>query len=227
MPMSTGMTSHFATRAIRFAEEQPFARSAATRAVMDSSVCVTPWAITPLSAHSTTSARRLMLKRPLPTAAAMRVTRSSRSPRLFRGLATWLQRFSDSFSAFLSGPGMRELIFCRSSDTISSFSLSVSVRAARRPGAGKFRACAAAGFAGGLKSRMETHRRRNMSVRGNCFSVFPRCFINQYQTRRAGERVMPRRTSPSGGAASAGCRKTAPEAPDRTEVIRGRQSGRS
>ena len=151
MPMSTGMTSHFATRAIRFAEEQPFARSAATRAVMDSSVCVTPWAITPLSAHSTTSARRLMLKRPLPTAAAMRVTRSSRSPRLFRGLATWLQRFSDSFSAFLSGPGMRELIFCRSSDTISSFSLSVSVRAARRPGAGKFRACAAAGFAGGLK----------------------------------------------------------------------------
>lgn len=116
-PTSTGITSTRATRAIRLAEEQPFARSAATSAVIDSSVCVTPCAITPLSAHITTSARLPMSKRASPVIPAIRVTRSSSAPRLFKGLATTLHLSCEALTAASSRPVRRELISFRSTFT--------------------------------------------------------------------------------------------------------------
>ena len=85
--MSTGTTRQFATDAMRHTEVRPLARFCVTIAVTLLSVCVTPCATTPLSAHSTSTARGESETGELPVRAAIRSTASSSSPRLPSGLA--------------------------------------------------------------------------------------------------------------------------------------------
>ena len=86
-PTSTGTTSAPAARDMAHTLVSPEDMFSATMAVTSCPVWVTPWATTPLSAHMTTTARRDRSTSGLPVMPATRITASSRSPRLPRGLA--------------------------------------------------------------------------------------------------------------------------------------------
>ena len=92
MPISTGTTSQWAARAIWHTLVRRIARFSATARVTSCPVWLTPCATTPLSAQSTTTARRERSNSALPVrAAASSIMVSSRPspPRGFARLAQW------------------------------------------------------------------------------------------------------------------------------------------
>ena len=110
-PMSTGTTAHCAACAIRHTEVRPAARLRVTAAVTLLSVWVTPWATTPLSAHSTSTARGKSGACASPVSAAMSSSAVSSRPRLPKGFAHAAQRRCACSRAASSGGVM----FCSNS----------------------------------------------------------------------------------------------------------------
>ena len=77
----------------------PLATLPAMSVVMSGSLCVTPWATTPLSAQSTTTARLPISTSALPVSPAIFSTMNSSKPRLPIGLATAFHLSRAAFSA--------------------------------------------------------------------------------------------------------------------------------
>ena len=90
-PMSTGTTRQFAVLAMWHTEVRPAARFSVTMAVTELGDWVTPWHTTPLSAHSTSTARSPISTPALPVRAAMSSRAVSSSPKPPRGLAQLFQ----------------------------------------------------------------------------------------------------------------------------------------
>ena len=103
IPMSTGTTSQWATAAIRQTAVRCPARPRAAAAVTLLSVWVTPWATTPLSAQSTSTARGERAISVLPVRAAMSSSAVSSRPSPPSGCAQAAQRAWAAARAASSG----------------------------------------------------------------------------------------------------------------------------
>ena len=88
MPISTAYTSVPLSAHIRLTLAFPDAILSATRAVTWLPVCVTPWAVTPLSAQNTSMARLRIAISAVPWIPAILTSISSSLPRPCKGLAT-------------------------------------------------------------------------------------------------------------------------------------------
>ena len=91
MPISTGTTAQWAAAAMRQTLVRRAARFSSTARVTLASVWLTPWATTPLSAHSTNTARLARSGVSVPIRAAASSTIVSSRPRPPRGLASAAQ----------------------------------------------------------------------------------------------------------------------------------------
>ena len=91
MPISTGTTVQWAAAAIRQTLVRRAARFCSTARVTLASVWLTPWATTPLSAHSTSTARRVRAGVSVPVSAAASSTIVSSRPSPPRGFASAAQ----------------------------------------------------------------------------------------------------------------------------------------
>ena len=132
MPISTGTTLQCAAAAIWHTLVRRAARFCSTARVTLASVWLTPWATTPLSAHSTSTARRAKSSSGVPVRAAASSSMVSRLPSPPSGLASAAQWACAAARAASSG-GVMVCSRVFSSGSVIPFSLFLFGHTAPQP----------------------------------------------------------------------------------------------